>query len=72
MYQKFIKLSDDSYIEVTSRLFNQGESVVLALRGTKDNSQPAIASVIMEISEVESVAKSLQEALEQVSNDDKE
>lgn len=66
MYQKFIKLSDDSYIEVTTRLYNKGESVVIALRGTNDDSQPAIASVIMDKSEVEHLAKGLQEALTRV------
>lgn len=48
MYQKFVKLSKDSYIEITTRLYNQGNHIVLALRGTNDDSQPAIASVIID------------------------
>jgi len=70
MYQNFIELSKDSYIEVTTRLFNGEEQVILALRGTNSDSEPAIASVVMNMSNVEAAIKSLKEAKERTLNKD--
>lgn len=64
MYQKFIKLSENSYIEITTRLYNKDNHIVLALRGTQDDS-PAIASVIIDDKEsVNALLEGLKEAMD--------
>lgn len=62
MYQKFIPLSEDSYIEITTRLFDGDEKVVVALRGTKADTSPALASVVITSSKLDELISTLQEA----------
>jgi len=59
MYQGFIQLSDDSYIEITTRLYNGEEKVVLAFRGIKDDATPALASVIIDDPELDDLIEEL-------------
>lgn len=66
MYQKFIQLNPTSYIEVTSRLNNGKEDVVLALRGTKGDN-PAMVSIVLNCNETQALIQSLNEAMEKVS-----
>ena len=62
MYQGFIQLSNSSYIEITTRLYDGEERVVLALRGTKDDTAPALVSVVIENEELEQLLGNLQGA----------
>lgn len=66
MYQEFIPLGDDSYLEVTTRLYDSGKRVVLALRGTRDSSTPALVSVIIDEAHLDRLKDSLSEAQNEI------
>jgi hypothetical protein len=72
MHQQFIPLSEDSYIEVTTRLFDGESRIVLALRGTQDNDVPALASVVLNPKEVRALAAGLQDILQKVESEEQE
>lgn len=63
MYQCFVQLSDDSYIEITTRLFDGKEKVVLALRGTQNTNTPALASVVIDDSKLKEFSEKLQDLI---------
>lgn len=59
MKQKFIKLSEDSYIEIATRLYDGQTKTILALRGVRNNSSPALASAVVENSELQELIEAL-------------
>ena len=52
MYREAIEFDKDSYLEVVSRITNGGESLMLSLRGLKNDDQVTMASVMLDPGEV--------------------
>lgn len=60
MYKKTIDFDTTSFLEVASRITGNGEELMLALRGSKNDRETTVASVLLSRSEVETLITHLQ------------
>lgn len=63
MFQRKIYLDSDSYVEVSTRVYDGLEQIMITIAGKKNDKEKVIASAIMTDSHAALFSKCLEEAL---------
>lgn len=63
MFRKTINFDKASFLEIASRLTTNGEELMIAFRGPKNDKEISVASVLLSKLEVEQIISHLQEWL---------
>ena len=63
MFQRKIYLDSDSYVEVSTRVYDGKEQIMITIAGKKNESEKVVSSAIMTDSHASLFCKCLQDAL---------
>ena len=68
MFQRKIYLDSDSYVEVSTRVYNGQEQIMVTIAGKKNEKETTLSSAIMTEAHAALFSKCLQDALERESS----
>lgn len=63
MFQRRVYITSKSYVEVSSRVFDGQDQLLLSIFGPKNENESILTSVVLDDKNTESISKVLQEAL---------